>query len=150
MQGLEKVVWGFTVRGSWRSNITALFWPLNLMAVTLCLSCSFGAHSAGWSATFYQQLLRSPNSIGVPEGPFSWVWLSLPQIFSNWPGTPTQLARRTQLSYIIVWPPLDLWNRMFNRHQAEITVMQFRGYSLPVHHSVMAQWDLHLAPYYQP
>ena len=23
---------------------------------------------------------------------------------------------------------------MFNRHQAEITVMQFRGYSLPVHH----------------
>ena len=28
---------------------------------------------------------------------------------------------------------LDLWNRMFNRHQAEITVMQFRGYSLPVH-----------------
>ena len=30
--------------------------------------------------------------------------------------------------------PLDLWNRMFNRHQAEITVMQFRGYSLPVHH----------------
>ena len=26
---------------------------------------------------------------------------------------------------------------MFNRHQAEITVMQFRGHSLPVHHSVV-------------
>ncbi len=25
-------------------------------------------------------------------------------------------------------------HRMFNRHQAEITVMQFRGHSLPVHH----------------
>ena len=37
--------------------------------------------------------------------------------------------------------PLDLWNRMFNRHQAEITVTQFRGHSLPVHQSVLAQWD---------
>ena len=26
---------------------------------------------------------------------------------------------------------------MFNRHQAEITVLQFRGHSLPVHHSVV-------------
>ena len=44
----------------------------------------------------------------------------------------------TQLNYIIIQcphdRPLDLWNQMFNRHQAEITVMQFRGYSLPVHH----------------
>ena len=38
---------------------------------------------------------------------------------------------------------------MFDRHQAEITVMQFTGHSLPVHHSVAAQWDLHLVPYYQ-
>ena len=30
--------------------------------------------------------------------------------------------------------PTGSLNRMFNRHQAEITVMQFRGYSLPVHH----------------
>ena len=28
--------------------------------------------------------------------------------------------------------------------------MQFTGHSLPVHHSVAAQWDLHLFPYYQP
>ena len=27
MQGFEKVVWGFTVRGSWRPNITEIFWP---------------------------------------------------------------------------------------------------------------------------
>ena len=49
----------------------------------------------------------------------------------------TTLARRTQLNYIIVRRPLDLWNRMFNRHPAEITVMQFRGHSLPMHHSVV-------------
>ena len=38
--------------------------------------------------TSYQQLLWSPNSIGVPKGPFGWVWLSLPHLvynfFSNW------------------------------------------------------------------
>ena len=117
-----------------------------------CSTGGLGAHSAGWSATSYQQLLRSPNSIGVPEGPLSRMWLSLTHLVSNWPGTPTrlaplgielnwnrnsiQLARRTQLSYIIVQHPLDLWNRMFNRHQVEITVMQFRGHSLPELHSV--------------
>ena len=39
--------------------------------------------------------------------------------------------------YIIIQHPhdrqLDLWNRMFNLHQAEITVVQFTGHSLPVH-----------------
>ena len=68
-------------------------------------------------------------------------WLSLPylvynssdlqlQLISNSSGTP---------SYIIVQRPLNrllnLWNGMFDRHQAEITVMQFTGHSLPVHHS---------------
>ena len=110
-----------------------------------CSTRGLGAHSAGWSATSYQQLLRSPNSIGVPEAPLGRVWLSLPHLDSNWPGTPTQLAtplaRRTQLSYIIVQRPLDLWNRMFNRHQAEITVMQFRCHSLPVHQSMSVPWE---------
>ena len=72
---------------------------------------------------------------------------------SHWDST--QLPQLPSwLHYIIVQRlhdrPLDLWNRMFNRHQAEITVMQFRGHSLPVHHSVVAQWDLHLVPCYQP
>ena len=103
----------------------------------------------------YQHLLWTPNSIGVPEGSLGRVWLSLPHLASNclelywqldWPPLGVELnwhrnsiplARRTQLSYIIVRRPLDLWNRMFNRHQAEITVMQFRGHFLPVHHSVV-------------
>ena len=61
--------------------------------------------------------LWSPNSIGVPEGPLGRVWLSLPHLVSNWPGTPTllatQLARQIQLTYIIVRRPLDLWNWLF-------------------------------------
>ena len=67
------------------------------------------------------------------------VWLSLPHFVYNSVRSSTQLplACWTQLNYIIVRCPLDLWNRMFNRHQAEITVMQFRGHSLPVHHTVV-------------
>ena len=30
---------------------------------------------------------------------------------------------------------------MFNRHQAEITVMQFTGHSLPVHQSMGVPWE---------
>ena len=39
-----------------------------------------------------------------------------------------------------------LWNGMCDRHRAEITVMQFTGHSLPVHHFVTAQWEFFL-PY---
>ena len=95
----------------------------------------------------YQHLLWTPTHQG-PNGLFGLMWLSLPHLvynpLSNSVRSSTPLARRTQPSYIIVRRPPDLWNRMFNRHQAEITVMQFRGHSLPVHHSVVAQWDLHL------
>ena len=34
---------------------------------------------------------------------------------------------------------------MFDRHQAEITVMQFTGHSLPVHQSMTVPWDLTLS-----
>ena len=37
-----------------------------------------------------------------------------------------------------------LWNGMYDRHRAEITVMQFTGHSLPVHHFLTAQWEFFL------
>ena len=43
-----------------------------------------------------------------------------------------------------------LWNGMFDRHRAEITVMQFTGHSLPAHHFVTAPWHFYLVPYCQP
>ena len=43
-----------------------------------------------------------------------------------------------------------LWNGMFDRHQAEITVMQFTCHSLPVHQSVAVPWDFNPVPYCQP
>ena len=99
-----------------------------------------------WGLAFftasYQHFLRSPNSIGVPEGPLDRVWFYLPYLVL----LLLQLAgTRIQLSYIIVRHsldrPLDLWNRMFDRHQVKITVMQFRGHSLPVRQSMRVSWD---------
>ena len=91
----------------------------------------------------YQHLLWTPTHQGLK--PLRPMWLYLPhlvflQLFA------TQLARQTQLSYIIVRRPLDLWNRMFNRHQAEITGMQFRGHSLPVRQSMRVSWDFLACP----
>ena len=84
-----------------------------------------------------------PNSSGLPEGPFgqgvaflTTSRLQLRPIFnSTGPWLPSWLR------YIIVQRPLDLWNRMFNRHQVEITVMQFTGHSLPVHQSKSVRWE---------
>ena len=61
-------------------------------------------------------------------------------------GTGTQLFwLLSWLIYIIVQRPLDrpldLWNRMFDRHQAEITVMQFTGHSVPVRWAMSVPWD---------
>ena len=38
-----------------------------------------------------------------------------------------------------------LWTGMFDHHKAEITVMQFRGHSLPVHQSMSVSWDFTLS-----
>ena len=99
----------------------------------------------------YQQLLWSPNSIGVPEGPLGRVWLYLPHIVYLRPiSLEPELNCLSWLSYIIVQRPLDrpldLWNLMFNRHQTEITVMQFRGHSLPVRQSMRVSWDFLACP----
>ena len=88
---------------------------------------------------FLVLLMLGSTPSGLPRAPS--VGCGLPyHIWSLLSGSllATALAPQTQLNYIIIQRPhdrpLDLWNWMFNRHQAEITVMQFRGYSLPVHH----------------
>ena len=80
------------------------------------------------------QRLWSPTQSGAPRAPFGLAWLSLPHLHSN-------SNFLSWLSYIIVQRPLNPWNGMFDRHQAEITVMQFRGHSLLVHQSMSIAWD---------
>ena len=145
------------MRGSWRPNRICNILTPNLWPGTLCLSRSPDAQSEALGSTllgagFLYRILSAssldPNSSG-PQGPFSLVWLSLPHLVSNSvsSSTATQLSwLLSWLSYIIVQRPLDLWNRMFNRHQAEITVMQFTGHSLPVRQSMRVSWDFLACP----
>ena len=124
LQGFERVVQGLHVRGCWRPNINFIFWPhcYDRHVVSFLFSWCRGQLHRGFP--------RAPSvGCGFPYHIWS---LTLWKSAGNCSGT------QTQLNYIIIQRPhdrpLDLWNRMFNRHQAEITVMQFRGYSLPVHH----------------
>ena len=111
-----------------------------------------GSSALCWMISFftasYHQLVWSPNSIGIPKNPFARVWLSLPYLVSD--------VSDPQLSDFLSWPsykivqrplnrPLNLWIGMFDRHQAEITVMQFTGHSLPVHQSMSVSWTFTLS-----
>ena len=97
----------------------------------------------------YQHHLWTPTHQGFPRDTSA--GCGFPYHISSITPPPALTGTRTQLqlglelawllSYIIVQRPLDLWNRMFNRHQAEITVMQFRGHSLPVRQSMRVSWD---------
>ena len=131
------------------------------MAVNV-VSFSFSRCSTGcsvltllaFSTASYHQLVWSPNSLGVSEGPFGWVWLSLPHFVYNSVRSLT-VWLLSWLSYIIVQHPLDrpldLWNGMCDRHRAEITVMQFTCHSLPVHQSMSVPWEFfYLVPFHQP
>ena len=148
-------MWGFAVRGSWRPNRNFNILTSSLMAVNV-VSFSFFWCSTGaqWSTLlgdgFLCCILSATSLIPISSGP-KWLlrsdvaFLSLsrqslsPTLWNwqlNWPSWFL-----SWLSYIIVQCPLDLWNRMFNRHQVEITVMSFTGHSLPVHQSMSVPWE---------
>ena len=118
----------------------------------------FDPHSYGRQRCVFLVLLMLNRR---PRGPLCWVmafftasyqhllWTSThqgPKAPSVWCGFPYHIS---SITYIIVQRPLgrplgrplDLWNRMLDRHQAEITVIQFRGHSLPVRQSMRVSWD---------
>ena len=119
--------------------------------------CSTGgpeAHSAGWWISLLhlisifsgRQFNRGPR---VPSA-----WCGFPYHYNSvrsLTATPT-VWLLSWLSYIIVPRPLsrqlDFWNRMLDRHQAEITVMQFTGHSLPVHQSMSVPWEFSTSSYF--
>ena len=126
LQGFERVVQGLHVRGSWRSNITAIFWPH-------CYDCHVVSFLFSWCWGPLHRGSRGPPRLGVA-----------------FPTTSRlQQSGILLVTDIIVRRPFNLWNWMFNRHQAEITVMQFRGHSLPVHPSVVYHGN-YLIPFHQP
>ena len=141
---------------------TAIYWPPLLWPSALCLSRSPGLliRRHGGSAFCWVQAFsttschqRVSETTGGPEGPFGRVWLSLPHLISNISGPQLTDFLSSQSYRIVQRPlnrPLNLWNGMFDRHQVEMTVMQFRGHSLPVHQSMSVSWDFYLVPFRQP
>ena len=126
---------------------TAIFWPPLLWPSTLCLSRSPDAQPEAQRPSLlgggFLYCILSATSLDPNSRPLRPV-VALPTTSRNTP-TPTLTGLLSWLSYIIVQRPLsrllDLWNRMFDRHQAEITVMQFTGHSLPVHQSMSVPWE---------
>ena len=119
---------GLCVRESWRPNRTAYILTPTLMAISV-VSFSFSRAA--------QPEARGPTLLGAGF---------LYRILS-----PTGLVFKltdflSSPSYRIVQPPTQyLWNGMFDRHQAEITVMQSTGHSLPVHQSMTVPCDFTLS-----
>ena len=112
---------GLHVRGCWRPNVNFIFWPhcYDRHVVSFLFSWCCGPLHRGFP--------RTPSvGCGLPYHIWS---LTLWESAGNCFGTPNS----TELNNNSTPTRSPTGNRMFNRHQAEITVMQFRGYSLPVH-----------------
>ena len=119
--------------------LTPLLWPSRCVFLVLLDAQPEGSTAGCWLSLLHLISIFSGPQFIRASSPIGLVWLSLPHLVSNSLEVCWQLLwHPTQFNYIIIQRPhdrpLDLWNRMFNRHQAEITVMQFRSYSLPVHH----------------
>ena len=148
MQGFEKGYSRFVCERELEAEQKLIFWPhcydRQRCVFLVLLMLGFTLLGAGFLYCISSVSSLDPNSSG-PQGPFGLMWLSLPHLISNClqlNSTGNQLELELAwLRYIIVQCPLDLWNRMFNRHQAEITVMQFTGHSLPVHQSMSVPWE---------
>ena len=144
------------MRGSWKPNrnfniLTSSLIAVNVVSFSFSWCSTGGPGSTLLCAGFLYCILSSTSLVpklhrgsrGPPRSDVAFPTTSRPSPPPTGTGTRTQLS---WLSYIIVRRPLDLWNRLFNRHQAEITVMQFRGHPLPVRQSMRVSWDFLASP----
>ena len=143
----KRVTQSLRVRGSWGPNITEIFWPRSYGRQRCVFLVLHGCSTGPWS-----KLLCA----GFPY------YIASTSVFHCTACPPSRLfplARWTQLvglilpsnSHALIWTRLYdyfrylgtgmchfrfLWNGLCDRHRAEITVIQFRGHSLPVRQSM--------------
>ena len=146
-KGLFKVLWLKGVGDRTELQyIDPHFYGCQRCVFLVLQGCSTGGPGAQLSAGWWLSLphlinkFSGPQLNGGPMGPFSLVWLSLPHIVYNSVRSLT-VWLLSWLSYKIVQRPLNLLNGMFDRHQVEITVMQFTAHSLPVYQSISVSRD---------
>ena len=136
-------MWGFTVRGRRRSNITEIFWRhCNDRHVVSFLFCWCSTGGLGPTAGCWLPLL---HLISI---------FSRPQTLSGYPRAPSVgWGFPYHISSLAVWNSTrnysgssnstELYNRSTPTRslKSNETVMQFRAHSLPVHHSVVYHWN---------
>ena len=108
------------------------------MAISVSFPFSWAAQPGAWGpaslGTGFLYCILSPTRL-IPKISLNFLCTEL---YNS--STPTQSLMHFR----------RLWNGMFDRHRAEITVMQFTGHSLPVHQFVTVAWDFNPVPYCQP
>ena len=127
--------------------LTPLLWPLRCVLFSWCWGPLHRGFPEGPLGRVRPSLPHLVSTLwesagncfgGFSECPLGRVWPSLPHLVSTvWisPGNCFGTPNSTELNNnsTPTRSPTGSLNRMFNRHQAEITVMQFRGHSLPLH-----------------
>ena len=142
-----------SLRVSWRPNITEIFWPRSYGHQRCDFLVLHGCSTEHWEST-----LRGAGFSYYIASTFVFHWTACPPSrlspLARWtPPTGTQLVGLIlpSNSHALIWTRLHdyfrylgtemchlrfLWNGLCDRHRAEITVIQFRGHSLPVHQSM--------------
>ena len=114
------------------------------MAISVSFPFSWAAQPGAWGKPLWV-LVFSTTSHSNWSG-LQTAWLPVfTELYNS--STPTQSSPTTGHRNMHFH---RLWNSMFDRHRAEITVMQFTGNSLPVHQFVTVPWDFNPVPYCQP
>ena len=128
------------MRGNWIPNRTAAYWPPLLWSSAFSLSRFPDAQPEArglsfllaFSTTSCHQLIWSLTQ-----------WL--PVITELYNSSIAHSISILMASQAGICHFRRLWISMFDHHQAEITVMQFRGHSLPVNQSMSVPWDFTLS-----
>ena len=135
------------MRGSWRLNKDCNILTPTLMAISV-VSFSFSRatqlEARGLSfllrAGFLYHIL-SPTGLLTHLSPTHW----LPVLTELCNSSIAHSISILMASQAGICHFRRLWISMLDHHQAEITVMQFRGLSLPVNQSMRVSWDFTLS-----
>ena len=147
LQGFERLAWERMLETERKLHIlTPLLWPSRCVLFSWCwgplhlgfprapsVGCGLPYHI--WSLAVWKSAgncfrgFRVPPRSGVTFPTTSGLYCLEVCWQLLWDLNSTELNNNSTPTR----SPTGSLNRMFNRHQAEITVMQFRGYSLPVH-----------------
>ena len=111
-----------------------------LMAISISFPFSWVAQPGAWGSIY----LRGAGFLYHILSP-NWLNFLCTQLYNSSPPTQSPPITGHQNMHF-----RRLWNGMFDRHRAEITVMQFTGHSLPVHQFMTVPWDFNPVPYCQP